>query len=147
MIPKDDGADDTVVATRTLRDAESGEAVEAAIFTPRKDRSSKHGDWVVRVHVKSGDKVEQFSGHGVVSLQALISGLSALRFELRGRAGKLKWLGAPGEIGLPLLVHDEDPDFLALTEHLIAAEHSRQLIAAKRAQTKATKRARPRRKK
>jgi hypothetical protein len=143
---KDGGVENIVVAQRKLHDTESGEVIEATIFIPRKDRTTKRGDWVVSVHVRTGDKVERFDGHGVDSLQALISGLSALRFALRSRSERLKWLGGPGEIGLPLMVHDEDPDFLALTEHLIAAEHSRQVIAAKHARTRATKRVRQRRK-
>jgi hypothetical protein len=81
---------------------------------------------------REGGRVDVLEGNGVDSLQALISAISAIRFALNPKRSEMAWLNVPGQLGLPLMVHEEDPDFLAVIEHTLAAEHARQTLAAKR---------------
>lgn len=125
-----------VVAKRSLRDPSSGESVELAVYQPEPDPKSQYGDWVCRVEVSRGNEITLAEGHGVDSLQALVSGIAALRHTLKLDARHLVWLGSPGEIGVPLVIQEDDPDFIALIEHLWEAEHSRQILWRKQSQKK-----------
>lgn len=128
---------DGVIAKRMLRDSTTGQTVELIVHQPRPDEASAHGDWICKVEIREGTESTALEGFGVDSLQALISGICALRHwqKTAGRRS-LTWHGPPGELGLPLIVQEDDQDFLALIELVIAAEHSRQLVFRKRTQDK-----------
>jgi hypothetical protein len=121
-----------IVASRTLREANSKETVEICLFQPCKDPSSEHGDWMCRVEIRRHSGTESIEAGGIDSLQALIMAISTARQALKTSMRSLIWLDKPGELGLPLMIQEEDPDFIALIELSIAAEHGRLLLAAKR---------------
>jgi hypothetical protein len=120
------------IAIRHLREEATGIALELRVYAPTPDPSSSHGDWICRTELLREATSTNFSGYGVDALQALISGLAAMRFGMKQLGtSKLKWVGAVGEIGLPLIVQEMDEDFLTLVEGLVSAEHSRQLVLRK----------------
>jgi hypothetical protein len=75
-------------------------------------------------------------GHGVDSCRSWFFAVSALRYALKENGRSLVWLGPPGEVGVPLVIQEYDPDFIALVEHLLAAEHSRQALWRKQSRAK-----------
>jgi hypothetical protein len=109
------------------------ERVELVFYVPQHVR--KH-EWACTVEICRDGEVKTFTGRGVDSLQALLSAVSGLRNVLKPEISRLTWLGAPGEVGLPRLIAEEDSDYLALIDHLIAAEQCREILAAKRQRVK-----------
>lgn len=92
----------------------------------------RKSEWACRVEIaRTSQEPTHTFGRGIDALQALVNALSAVRHALRNELGTLTWLGVPGEIGVPRMVPDEDPDFLALFEHLLLAERYRVVLAKK----------------
>jgi len=123
-----------VIATRILRRHASGARLEIRIHAPElEDRDGRVETWRCKAEIReSGRAARPIVGHGVDSLQALITTLGGIWHALRAEQGEVSWLGQHGRIGLPLLVQDDDPDFVALVFHLIQAEHARAVLVAKR---------------
>jgi hypothetical protein len=123
-----------VIANRKLRDQDTGALVQLVVHEPLMDRDAPDGDWSCRCEIQRNGGSTTITGKGVDSLQALFDALNNLRRAVQPEAANLAWLHA-GELGLPLLIFEDDPDALALFEHLIEAEHCRQRLSAKRRQT------------
>jgi len=121
-----------VIARRALRDPSSEVLIELVLYAPTKDPQSAHGDWACLLEVIHGDDLPtQVNSFGVDALQALINGIAAIRQHLGPMTSTLSWLGKPGEIGIPTMFHEEDPDFLALIGHVVNAEYRRKILLSK----------------
>lgn len=119
-----------VVARRLLR-APGRKTVEVIIHQPQLEAKSPE-EWSCAVEVNGSVEVTApIVGHGVDSLQALFTALQAARSALK-RDRTLTWLGVPREIGFPLMISEEDPDFVSLVESLLSAEFSRMILTKKR---------------
>jgi hypothetical protein len=120
------------IANRKLRDQTTGGLVQIVVFEPVVDPNDPDGDWTCRCEVQHATKgVVPVEGKGVDSLQALLSALSDLRRTVQPDAADLAWFH-PGQLGLPLILTEDDPDVAALFEHMIEAERCRLAIMAKR---------------
>ena len=123
---------DNVVARRLLQ-APGRKTVEVIIHQPELV-TKKPEEWSCIVDIRgSAEITEPIVGHGVDSLQSLLNALQAARSALR-RDRTLTWLGSPREIGFPLMVSEEDPDFVSLVESLLNAEFSRMILSKKAVQ-------------
>jgi hypothetical protein len=121
-----------VIARRQLREADTQKLIEILVYQPVEDPDSEHGDWICRIEiVRGGTLLPPAAGHGVDSLQALINGIDGVRHALKDFSRNLIWLSGPGEVGFPLMVQEEDPDFIALVESVLDAEYSRQILFKK----------------
>jgi len=121
-----------IIARRVLRDESAGGSVELLVYEPVQDPHEEHGDWSCRFEIRKnlGESLSSV-GHGVDSLQALLTALSGLRQIMKNEGNRLTWLRQPGEIGLPIIIAEDDRDLAALLEHLVEAEYCRQVLAAK----------------
>ena len=121
-----------VIARRHLREANTEQLSEVLVYQPVEDPDSEHGDWICRIEiVRGGILLPAAAGHGVDSLQALINGIDAARHGLKDCSRNLIWLGGLGEVGFPLMVQEEDPDFIALVESVLDTEYHRQVLFKK----------------
>src|SRR5450631_1360228 len=103
----------TVIARRLLRDTQTEQPVEVVVYQPVLDPANAQGIWVCRVEItRGGVSLGPVEARGVDSLQALIVGMAAIRYTLKTQLEKLAWLGDPGEIGLPLIIQEDDQDFV-----------------------------------
>ena len=120
------------IAKRLLRDRATGGTVEIILHRPVQEPNDNQ-DWSCTIEIRGEGRSVAKQAFGVDALQALVSGLVALRHALRDEgARRLIWLGEPGDLGLPLIIEESDEDFLALIEGLITVEHSRQLVFRKK---------------
>jgi hypothetical protein len=120
----------TIIARRILHDKDTEGQVEIIVHQPALDPDTTQGIWICRIEL-SGTSLAPVEARGVDSLQALIVGISAIRHTLKTLSKKLSWLGDSGETGLPLIIQDDDEDFIALVENVVEAEHRRAIIFRK----------------
>jgi hypothetical protein len=129
---KANGASSENVIARRLLQARGRKTVEVIIRKPEL-ATKKPEEWSCIVDIRgSAEITEPIVGHGLDSLQSLLTALQAARNALR-RDRTLTWLGSPREIGFPLMISEEDPDFVTLVESLLEAEFSRMILSRKRA--------------
>ncbi len=131
-----------IIARRELVDAHTHERIGVAVFEPERETTSEFEEWRCDVEFSRENVVlSRYSGHGIDSLQSIVTAVAALRSkvaELGGREGvqRFCWVSEQGELGLPVVVQDENPVFLDLIEHLLAAETCRELLGRTRAAKK-----------
>jgi hypothetical protein len=118
--------EERVIARRTLQDHVRGEPIQLVLFKPERV-PGEYEEWECRVDIVRGDGVVTHHGRGVDSLQCIITAVAALRAMIGSDPRRFRWLGADGELGLPTVIQEDDPDFIAMIEHLIEAENSRLL--------------------
>jgi len=63
-----------------------------------------------------------------------VSALNGAFHALRSHQHGLSWLGMLGHTGMPMLIEDDERDFVALVFDLIRAEHERAQLTAKGAE-------------
>lgn len=121
-----------VIARRVLRDESAGSSVELLVYEPVQDPNDENGDWSCRFEITENNlSLTSSVAHGVDSLQSLLTALSGLRRTLKQEESRLSWLRGPGQVGMPIMVTEDDRDLAALLEHLIEAEYCRQVLATK----------------
>lgn len=118
---------DDPIVSRILRDPSSGNKVELVLYRPQKEEGG-NGDWCCKLEIRGVEPPLRDTCWGVDSLQALVTGMTALRYWIKKqRLTELVWLGQPGDLGLPLVVQETE-EFLAVIEGLVTVEHSRLVL-------------------
>ena len=118
------------IAERTFLDVRTGEPIRLAIYPPEPN-PDYDDEWGCRVEIRWKAKIKSLTGRGVDSLQSLLSALDGLRLEMKQHAAEVSYLGVRGWLGMPIMIGDDNPDFLALVEHLVGVEHCRRAILLK----------------
>jgi hypothetical protein len=120
---------DDVIAQRSLKSAH-GQLVQVLMFRPELT-PGRYEEWSCSIKIVGiGDEPAVVTGNGIDAFQSIISALQGVRAQLH-RMPPLSWLGALREVGFPLIIPDDDQDFVALIEHLAIVERSRLNLAAK----------------
>ena len=113
-----------VIAQRKLKDEKTGGDVEISFSCPVLETDGE--TWACAAEVKwPTESPKQIVGHGVDSIQAIVTALSGVWHEVHPKHHRLNWLGMPGRHGLPMLVQSDDELFTSIVFHLVQAEHAR----------------------
>lgn len=115
-----------VLAERTLKRCDNGEAVQVKVYLPVPDPEyTKHGTWACGYEIVGLDQPVKSRAHGVDSMQALKLVFQAIRVELKKSNLPIAFLSdEPGYTGFERF-HDQ-PEMEALFEHLMEIEVIRQ---------------------
>jgi len=128
------------IARRTLMSVDTGHPIELVLFRPEVQQGEQ-GEWSCRLELRRGaDNVAVLTGRGIDSLQALINAIGGFRSFFKDELARLTWFGVPRDVGLPKLISDDDPDFLALLEQVIETEYRRQALMHSRQRRRAERR-------
>ncbi len=121
-----------MIAERTLKSSD-GKRVSLIVHAPTREPWTPE-EWACPIGIRIGRQAPRIvvTGRGVDALQALLVALGAARKKLGDEANGLVWLGEPGALGLPMVLLDDDSDFLNIVEALVEAEYARRAFNLKR---------------
>jgi hypothetical protein len=92
----------TWIASRTLKDAETGATLVVSLGVPQQVTPE---EWTCAFHIDGIPPDEDQQSHGVDGLQALVMAIEGIRVTLARSGRSLTWEGGePGDHGIPQIV-------------------------------------------